>query len=32
MFYFTNDKEEDTHGLAKLKSSEHFAMGKLAKS
>ena len=25
-----NDKEEDTHGLAKIKSSEHFGMGKLA--
>ena len=26
---FTNDKEEDIHVLAKIKSSEHFGMGKL---
>ena len=26
-----NDKEGDTHGIAKIKSSEYFGMGKLAK-
>ena len=29
--HFTNDKEEDIHGFANIKSSEHFGMHKLAK-
>ena len=29
---FTNDKEEDTHGLAEIKSSDNFGMGKLTKN
>ena len=29
LYYY--DKEEDTHGLAKIKGNEHFGMGKLAK-
>ena len=28
--YSTNDKEEDAYGLAKIKCSEHFVIGKLA--
>ena len=27
-FYFTNDKEENTDGLTKIKSSDYFRMGK----
>ena len=27
--HFTNDKEEDTDGLAQIKISKHFGMGKL---
>ena len=30
-FNFTNGKEEDTQGLAKIKCSENYGMGKLAK-
>ena len=29
--HFSNDKEEDTNGVAKIKGSEGFGMGKLAK-
>ena len=31
MYFTINDKEEDTCGLAKIKSSDNFLMGKLAK-
>ena len=31
LFHFSNDKEEDAHGFAKIKTSENLGMGKFAK-
>ena len=29
MFYFTNDKEENTNGIAKIEGNKNVRMGKL---